>query len=42
LEAISQSISDQKNTAALERVVSDDAMETSAIEGEKLRRSSVR
>ena len=42
LEAISQSISDQANTAALERVLSDDAMETSAIEGETLRRSSVR
>jgi Fic family protein len=42
LEAISRSISDQENTAALERVLSDDAMETSAIEGETLRRSSVR
>ena len=42
LEAISRSISDQANTAALERVLSDDAMETSAIEGETLRRSSVR
>ncbi len=42
LETISRSISDQENTAALERVLSDDAMETSAIEGETLRRSSVR
>ena len=42
LETISRSISDQENTAALERVLSDDAMETSAIEGEILRRSSVR
>lgn len=42
LEAMSRSSSDQENTAALERVLSDDAMETSAIEGETLRRSSVR
>jgi Fic family protein len=42
LETISRSVSDQENTAALERVLSDDAMETSAIEGEILRRSSVR
>lgn len=42
LETISRSISDQENTAALEHVLSDDAMETSAIEGETLRRSSVR
>lgn len=42
LETISQSISAQESTAALERVLSDDALETSAIEGETLRRSSVR
>ena len=42
LETISQSISAQESTAALERVLSDDAVETSAIEGETLRRSSVR
>ncbi|MGD9950162.1 MAG: Fic family protein [Desulfobulbus sp.] len=42
LETISQSISAQASTAALERVLSDDALETSAIEGETLRRSSVR
>lgn len=42
LETISQSISEQESTAALERVLSDDALETTAIEGETLRRSSVR
>ncbi|MDD2468834.1 MAG: Fic family protein [Desulfobulbus sp.] len=42
LETISQTISAQESTAALERVLSDDALETSAIEGETLRRSSVR
>ncbi|MGD9662482.1 MAG: Fic family protein [Porticoccaceae bacterium] len=42
LETISRSISEQESTAALERVLSDDAVETSAIEGETLRRSSVR
>nr|WP_320013087.1 Fic family protein [uncultured Desulfobulbus sp.] len=42
LEAISGSISEQESTATLERVLSDDAVETSAIEGETLRRSSVR
>lgn len=42
LETISRSISDQEKTATLESVLSDDAMETSAIEGEMLRRSSVR
>ena len=42
LETISQSISVQESTVALERVLSDDALETSAIEGESLRRSSVR
>ncbi|MDD2464469.1 MAG: Fic family protein [Desulfobulbus sp.] len=42
LETISQSISAQESTAALERVLSDDALETSAIEGETLSRSSVR
>ncbi|MBU1564905.1 MAG: DUF4172 domain-containing protein [Proteobacteria bacterium] len=42
LETISRSISDQENTATLERVLFDDAMETLAIEGETLHRSSVR
>jgi Fic family protein len=42
LEAISRSISGQERMAALERVLADDAIETAAIEGEILRRSSVR
>jgi Fic family protein len=42
LEAISRSISGQERIAALERVLADDAIETAAIEGEILRRSSVR
>jgi Fic family protein len=42
LETISQSISVQESTVELVRVLSDDALETSAIEGETLRRSSVR
>jgi Fic family protein len=39
---ISRSISDYERMEALERVLADDAMETSAIEGEILRRSSVK
>lgn len=42
LEAISRSISAQERMAAWERVLADDAIETAAIEGEILRRSSVR
>ena len=42
LEAISRSISGQERMAAQERVLADDAIETAAIEGEILRRSSVR
>ncbi|MBM9513602.1 Fic family protein [Desulfogranum marinum] len=42
LAAISRSISDQERMGVLERVLSDDAIETAAIEGEILRRSSVR
>lgn len=42
LEAISRTISGQERMAALERVLADDAIETAAIEGEILRRSSVR
>jgi len=42
LEAISRSISGQERMVALERVLADDAIETAAIEGEILRRSSVR
>lgn len=42
LEAISRSISKHERLAALERVLADDAIETAAIEGEILRRSSVR
>ncbi len=42
LEAISRSICGEERLAALERVLADDAIETSAIEGEILRRSSVR
>lgn len=42
LETISRSISGQKRITALERVLADDAIETAAIEGEILRRSSVR
>lgn len=42
LEAISRTISGQERMAALERVLADDAIETAAIEGEILRRSSIR
>ena len=42
LEAISRTISDEEQIAAQERVLADDALGTSAIEGEILRRSSVR
>ncbi|MCP3888623.1 MAG: Fic family protein [Desulfobulbaceae bacterium] len=42
LDAISQSISGEEKMATLERVLTDDAIETAAIEGEILRRSSVR
>ena len=42
LQAISHSISDQERLGTLERVLADDAIETAAIEGEILRRSSVR
>ncbi len=42
LEAISRSISGHERIAAMERVLADDAIQTAAIEGEILRRSSVR
>ena len=42
LEAICQTLSDVERLYAQERVLADDAMETAAIEGEILRRSSVR
>ena len=42
LEAICQTLSHAERLDARERVLTDDAMETSAIEGEILRRSSVR
>lgn len=42
LEAIYQTLSDAERLDARERVLADDAMETAAIEGEILRRSSVR
>ena len=42
LQAISRSMSGQERMAALESVLADDAIETAAIEGEILRRSSVR
>ena len=42
LSAICQTLSDTERLDAQERVLADDAMETAAIEGEVLRRSSVR
>jgi Fic family protein len=42
LESISRTINSRERMAALERVLADDAIETAAIEGEILRRSSVR
>ncbi len=42
LESISRTITSRERMAALERVLVDDAIETAAIEGEILRRSSVR
>ena len=42
LEAICQTLSDAERLDARARVLADDAMETAAIEGEILRRSSVR
>ncbi len=42
LEAVSRSISKEERVAAQERTLADDAIETAAIEGEILRRSSVR
>ncbi len=42
LEAVSRSIKEEDRVDALERVLADDAIETAAIEGEILRRSSVR
>jgi Fic family protein len=42
LEAISRTISDEEQIAVQERVLADDALGTAAIEGEVLRRSSVR
>jgi Fic family protein len=42
LTAICQTLSDTERLDARERVLADDAMETAAIEGEILRRSSVR
>jgi Fic family protein len=42
LTAICQTLSDTERLDALERVFTDDTMETTAIEGEVLRRSSVR
>ncbi len=42
LTAVSQTLSDAERLNARERVLTDDAMETAAIEGEILRRSSVR
>ncbi len=42
LEAICRTISDEEQIAAQEHVLADDALGTSAIEGEVLRRSSVR
>lgn len=42
LEIVCRSLSGQEKMTAIERVLADDAIETSAIEGEILRRSSVR
>jgi len=42
LENISRTISGQERIAASERVLADDAIETAAIQGKILRRSSVR
>ncbi|PID76455.1 MAG: cell filamentation protein Fic [Deltaproteobacteria bacterium] len=42
LEAVSQSISKEERTAAQQCILTDDAIETAAIEGEILQRSSVR
>lgn len=42
LEAIYQTLADAERLEAIERILADDAMETAAIEGEVLRRSSVR
>jgi Fic family protein len=42
LEVISRTINEEEQVAALERVLSDEALGTSDIEGEILRRSSVR
>ena len=42
LETVCRTVSEQEKLTALERVLADDAMETAAIEGEILRRSSVR
>ncbi len=42
LEAISKSITEKERLVTQERILADDAVETSAMEGEILRRSSVR
>ncbi|PIE68565.1 MAG: cell filamentation protein Fic [Deltaproteobacteria bacterium] len=42
LEAVSQSVSKEERLAAQESILADDAIETASIEGEMLRRSSVR
>ncbi len=42
LEAVSCTLNDDEQTRVQEQVLADDAMETSAIEGQLLRRSSVR